>query len=204
MNVGTKLTKSGALAHLSTLDDVVEDYIARFQDKFDTPSEKHSAGHDDPVVDFCKEAKTLTTAIERAVAGRRRDGKMFSKGSCVPWDAKTELTKRLLARRDKVVRAKTFEQLYDIVAEASPKGIGYMSKYAVSERIGAYLGIKPEHFLYVHAGPLKGWKRLNGTRAKEGRVPVTDLPPPLRRIELYHVENLLCEYHELLHPGMLR
>jgi hypothetical protein len=204
MNVGTKLTKSGALAHLSTLSDVVEDYIARFQDKFDAPSKNHSAGHDDPVVDFCKEAKTLTICIERAVEGRRRDGKMFSKGSCVAWEAKEELARRLLARRDKVGRTKTFEQLYDIVAEASPRGIGPMSKYAVSERIGAYLGIKPEHFLYVHAGPLKGWKRLKGKAPPEGRVPVSQLPGPFRAIELYHVENLLCEYRDVLHPGMLR
>jgi hypothetical protein len=183
---------------------VVEDYVARFQRKFEGDHANHSKGHDDPVVDFAKEAPSLIEAVRRAVEGRRRDGKMFSKGSCVAWEAKRELAKRLMARQDKVRRARTFEQLYDVVAEASPIGIGPMSRYAVSERIGAYLGIKPQHFLYVHAGPLQGWKRLTGHAPPEGRIARTALPPALRLIELYHVENLLCEYRELLHPGMLR
>jgi hypothetical protein len=204
MNVGTKLTKSGALAHLSTLDDIVEDYISRFQLKFESDHANHSKGHDDPVVGFAKEAPSIAVAIARAVDGRRRDGKLFSKGSCVRNSSKAEMTKRLLARQSECQRAKSFEQLYDVVAKASPWGIGPMSKYAVTERVGAYLGIKPEAYLYVHAGPLQGWKRLTGHAPPEGRVPVSSLPPPLRRIELYHVENLLCEFRDLLHPGMLR
>src|SRR6516162_8138752 len=83
VNVGTRLTKTGALAHLKTLDDVVEDYIQRFQTKFEDEDLNHSRGHDDPLVDFWREAPTLETAIRRACDGRRRDGKLFQKGSCV-------------------------------------------------------------------------------------------------------------------------
>jgi hypothetical protein len=200
MNVGTQLTKSGALAHLKTLDDVVEDYKVRFS--FSQASARNSVGHDDPVVDYCKEAPNLATAIGRACDGRRHDGKLFKKGSCVRTESKKELANKLRAKIETLRNAKDFEHIYGVVEATQVWGIGRMSVYAIAERIGAYLGIKPKAYLYLHAGPLEGWKRLMGYEPANGRVAVSVLPKPFRTIELYHVENLLCEYRELLHPGM--
>jgi hypothetical protein len=201
MNKGTQLTKSGALAHLTTLTLVVEDYKMRFD--FSNAGKNNSVGHDDPVVDFCKETTSLPVAIDRACAGRRRDGKLFKKGSCVRTLSKKDLAEKLKAKLSAIRGAKTFEDVYDIVNSVSPWGIGAMSKYAIAERIAAYLDIKPEAYLYLHAGPLEGWKRLMRYKPVGGRVAVSVLPKPFRKIELYHVENLLCEYRDLLHPGML-
>jgi hypothetical protein len=200
MNAGTQLAKRGQLNHLKTLDDVVDDYEKRFS--FAQSSARNSVGHDDPVVDFCKEAPSLIVAINRAAEGRRRDGKLFKKGSCVRTEAKAEMAAKLQTKIADIRRAKDFEQLYELVSNASPWGIGPMTRYAVTERIGAHLGIKPEAYLYLHAGPEIGWHRL--MREKPGRVAVADLPPQFRRIELYHVENLLCEYRDVLNPEMLR
>jgi hypothetical protein len=181
---------------------VVEDYIQRFQNKFEDEDLNHSRGHDDPVVDFCREAPTLEIAIRRACDGRRRDGKLFQKGSCVRTVSKEQMARDLLKHVLAIKRATDFEQLYEIVRANSPWGIGPMTIYAVTERIGAAMKIKPKHFLYLHAGPASGWKRLTGKQPPH-RVPHKDLPPALRMIELYHVENLLCEYREALHPGMM-
>jgi hypothetical protein len=200
LNVGTQLTKSGALAHLKTLDDVVEDYRTRFV--FSGGGVKNSVGHDDPVVDYCKEAPNLSTAITRACDGRRHDGKLFKKGSCVRTESKKKLANKLRAKAERLRNAKTFEDIYGVVEATQVWGIGRMSVYAISERIGAYLGIKPQAYLYLHVGPLEGWKRLMGYEPRDGRVAVSVLPKPFRTIELYHVENLLCEYRELLHSGM--
>jgi hypothetical protein len=199
MNVGTRLQKTGMLDHLKTLDDVVEDYLKRFD--FSSAAANHSKGHDDPVVDFCREADCLATAVKRAVDGRRRDGKLFSKGSCVRTSSKQEMAEALLKRLPEVRKCRDFEQLFEVVDACSPWGIGPMSRYAVAERIGAYIKIKPKAFLYLHAGPAKGWKALTG-RAAPSRVAVEALPKALRRIELYHVENLLCEYRDTLRPRM--
>jgi hypothetical protein len=202
MNTGTQLTKSGALAHLRTLEDVVEDYKVRFN--FAGDGVRNSVDHDDPVVDYCKEAPNLAVAIDRAAAGRRKDGKLFKKGSCVRTESKKELANKLKAKIEKLRNAKTFETIYGVVEETQVWGIGRMSVYAIAERIGAYLGIKPQAYLYLHAGPLQGWKRLMGYEPRDGRVATSVLPKPLRTIELYHVENLLCEYRDLLNREMTK
>ena len=96
-----------------------------------------------------------------------------------------------------------FDPLYDLVKRSAPWGIGNMSIYAVSERIGAYLGLKPEAFLYLHAGPLVGWKNLTGCVGKPHRVPWSEVPPALRVLPNFEVENLLCEFRRHLHPRMM-
>jgi hypothetical protein len=179
---------------------VVEDYKMRFD--FSKAKANNSVGHDDPVVDYCKEAPNLSTAITRACDGRRRDGKLFKKGSCVRTESKKQLAAALRVKIDTLRKAKTFEDIYGVVEATQVWGIGRMSVYAIAERIGAFLEIKPKEYLYLHAGPLEGWMRLMGYRPAEGRVAVSILPKPFRTIELYHVENLLCEYRELLHSGM--
>jgi hypothetical protein len=201
MNVGTQLTKSGALAHLTTLEAVVADFNTRFNYK---ASVERSAGHHDPVVDFCREARDFSTCIRRAVDGKRKDGKMFSEGSCIRASSKVVMTDNLLKVRARLQKCKSFEAIYDLVKASAPWGIGNLTIYNVSARLAIYMGIHPEAFLYVHAGPLRGWKALTGTRKNLFRVPVEDIPKALRKLPLHRVEDLLCEYNELLHPGMIK
>jgi hypothetical protein len=200
MNVGTQLTKSGALIHLKTLEDVVADYKVRFNYKAGI---ERSAGHHDPVVDFCREAEDPATCIKRAVDGRRKDGKLFSEGSCIRTKSKEKMTRTLLKKISALDKCRDFEQVYAIVEEAAPWGIGNLTVYNTTARIAAYYSIHPEEFLYVHAGPLKGWKALTGLRNNPHRVSVLSLPKPLRKLPMHRVEDLLCEYNELLHPGMI-
>jgi hypothetical protein len=198
MNMGTQLTRSGAFSNVKTLDDVVKAYW----DLFD--KSKQGEAHDDPVVEFCREAPNLRLAISRAVDGRRKDGKMFSKGTCVRASSKLEMTNNLLRAEEAISQHTIFDNLYDAVDRASPWGIGRMTKYAVTERIGAFLKVYPKDYLYLHAGPLQGWKKLTGIRGNPYRVPWNTVPASLRTIPNYHVENLLCEFRELLRPEMIQ
>jgi hypothetical protein len=202
MNTGTMLTRSGALGHLKTLDDVVSDYKVRFKFKH---SAERSEGHHDPCVDFCKESRSISMAIARAVDGRRRDGKMFPGGSCVRTQAKKQLTLSLWRAERKIRLASDFDELYDIVAKhvGGIFGVSRYTTYNVSLRIGAYLNLEPRAHIYLHAGPLKGWKRLTGHGGDIFRVPWKEVPRALRRLKPHSVEDLLCEMRELLHPGML-
>lgn len=201
MNMGTKLFKSGIFDHIRTLSDVVEAYWLLFE------KSKQGEAHDDPVVEWCREAESLNQAIRRAVDGRRRDGKMFSKGTCVRASSKASLSKNLEYIADhqpeKFLKASSFEDIYDIVDECSPWGIGRMIRYAVTERIGGYLGIEPKNYLYLHAGPLEGWKRLTGARGTIYRVPWSTVPEPFKTVPVFHLENLLCEFRLVLKPEML-
>jgi hypothetical protein len=201
VNLGTRLTKTGELAHLKTLGQVVADYKVRFD--FSRASANHSIGSDDPVLDYARKAPSLRQAISRACLGRREDGKMFSKGSCVEAAARSNLISALYLRREQFKRAVTFEHVYGIVSSAQVRGIGPMMRYDVTSRIAAYLEIWPEHYAYLHAGPLVGYKNLTGYRGGPTAVAVKDLPPELRELKPHDIENLFCEYRMLLNKSMI-
>lgn len=202
MNVGTKLTAQGAFNHLTSLDMVVTNFMERFG-YVENDFQSHS--HHDPVLPYTIEAKSLKQAIERAVENRRPDGKMFSLGSCVRNSSKEEWAKALTSRSimSLIDMAKTFEHVFDPVRNTRPWGIGETSAYMTAVRIAAYRNLHQKDFLYLHAGPLKGWKRLTQTKGSPYRVPWDGVPAPLRRLSPPRVEDLLCEYREFLHPGLL-
>jgi hypothetical protein len=198
MNEGTRMTRAGAFDHLRSapLSAVVDDYLKRFRAR---------PAHHDPVIAYCVEARPhFTLCIARAVASKRPDGKTFSQGSCVRRESKEEMTRQLMENRARLKRSRSFEDIYSIVKSAAPWGIGNMTIYNVSCRIAAYLSIAPRDYVYIHAGPLAGWRALTGHRGAIHRVAAAELPAALQRLPPHRIEDLLCEYRELLHPGMLR
>ena len=201
INIGTRLTSQGALSHLKTLDDVVTDYLKRFD--FTVARGPHGVDHHDGVVDHCLTSRDLSQCIERAVDSRLASGKMFSENSCIAAKAKQELAAHLLQVQDRFKQCKTFEDVYDVVSARQISGIGLLMKYCVTSRVAAYLGIHPKDYLYLHAGPAKGWKALTGKRA-DYRMPVASLPKALRRLSAHRIEDLFCEYREALRPEMMR
>lgn len=198
MNLGTRMTAAGAFAHLATLDDIVDEFKRTYEERF-------GDGHHDPVVEFTREAHDLLTAIKRACEGRRRDGKMFSKGSCVRAESRKVILERLLeeGQMEMMAAAGSFEDIYDTVKINAPWGIGPMMIYNIAERIGAYRNIYPERYVYLHAGPMKGWRRMMGKSERRFRVPVEEIPHQLRSLKPHDVEDFLCEFRDLLHPGLL-
>lgn len=203
MNVGTRLTKTGALVQLNTLAKVVKDFEERFDYKAGI---ERSKGHHDPVVDVCREAKTLEECIKKAVDGRRRDGKVFSEGSCVRNSSKKKFTIKLIKEKAKFSLAakRGFEAVYEIVSKNAVWGIGDLSVYNVTARIAAYFNVHPKAFLYLHAGPRKGWRALTGSKKNLKVVPRSDVPKALLKLPMHRIEDLLCEYSEFLHPGLLK
>jgi hypothetical protein len=203
MNEGTRLTRAGAFVKLKTLDDCVDYYLSRPEFVYSGSDPNRSEGHHDPLVDMCREERDLGKVIKMAVDGRRRDGKIFSEGSCIRRSSKEEFSKALYARRKSVATSKNFEQVYAVVKEAAPWGIGPTTWYNVTNRIAAHLGFGPKDYLYVHAGPLQAWRRLTGRTPPDYRVSVAELPPAFRRLPIYKLEDMLCEFREHLHPGMM-
>ena len=201
MNVGTALTKRGELAHITTLAALVSYYQENRAALW--AGQERSDGHHDPLVDFCRELDNLPSVIRRATSGRRRDGKMFSEDSCIKDAARQLFTQRLLAHASEVDAAADFDALYDLVHSHAPKGCGSLMVYNVTSRIGGYLGLAPKNHVYVHAGPLQGWKALTGRRGNVYRVAIRDLPDALTVLPPWLVEDFLCEFREFLHPGLI-
>jgi hypothetical protein len=195
MNVGTRATARGEFDHLRTLADVVANF-----------RERYKAGVDyDPVVAHARSAGDIREAIQRATAGRGADGKMFAMDRRIDPKAREVFTEALIDIRDDIRRAIDFEELFDLVEGGAPRRIGDLTIYNVSMRIGAYLGLVPIRYVYLHAGPLRGWKRLFGSKGNPPkRLPLASFPPELRELSPVLVEDLLCEYRDFLCPGLMK
>lgn len=189
MNVGTKMTAAGAFNHIKTLEQVVADFRTRYGE-----------AHHDVVVDFVAKSGDLDTAIDRAVAGKREDGKAFGMESCISKRAKAEFAANLKKIKTNLTNATDFDALYGDVYACAVRGIGHVVTYNVTMRLGAWLGpsvFVPKDYLYLHAGPLAGWKRLTGETGIPFRVPWESVPAALRVLSPRQVEDLLCEYRDL-------
>jgi hypothetical protein len=155
------------------------------------------------VVAYTKAAPDVYCAIVRACTNRGRDGKMFALGSCVRASARVEFATALARVARCIASATDFDDLYDVIASSRVAGIGPTTVYCTALRLGAHLGLEPRNYLYLHAGPLQGWRRLTGERGPVFRVPWSEVPAPLRRLEPHRAEDFLCEMRELLNPRML-
>jgi hypothetical protein len=185
------MTRRGELAHAKTLSELVEIFKTHFP-------------HPDPVVAWCKKAPNLRACVERAIEGRDETGKMYSEGTRLHPSSKAEFERRLTQdhRLRLLRRAEDFEDIYHVLREARPWGIGDVTTYNCTYRIAAFKKISPKDYLYLHAGPLEGWKRLTGTKRNPYRVPIGEVPRPLRVLSVLKIEDFFCEMREALHPGL--
>lgn len=101
-------------------------------------------------------------------------------------------------------KSKDFEALYDEVKKIKVWGFGPLAKYDFSLRYGYKHGLKPEKYVYLHAGTLEGAKELKRLKPSmkwfngEELLLVDDLPAPLQKLESIDIENLLCIFKERL------
>jgi hypothetical protein len=87
--------------------------------------------------------------------------------------------------------------LEERIPDRSPiAGLGELTIYDISHRIGAYLGSMPTE-IYLHAGTRKGAKAL-GLDTNRKSIPMTELPAPLQRLTAAQAEDVLCIYHKVL------
>ncbi len=94
-----------------------------------------------------------------------------------------------------------FGALHLIVNNPRAVGIGELAVYDASLRIGFFLGVLPQ-LVYLHKGTMKGAKRLfkrlgNEKLATACKHPTIDpqaLPEPVRKLEVWEIEDFLCIY----------
>ncbi len=189
MNVGTQREARGELAHLKTLQDCVEQFVA----------DHGKEGTHDKVMPFVLKSPSLKVAIARAIDGAMENGKKFHFGTCVRNSSKEEWTKLLQEAPPSWVRKmSSFEAVYDWMAAKAPWGIGDFMKYVAAQRVAAYLKIEPKEYVYLHAGPRKGFKALMGGSPKSFRVPKTSFPDEMQVLKPSKIEDFLCEMRQTL------
>ena len=177
---------------LTSLEALVRDFKWRF------PRERR-----DTVWTVCLRSGTLPTAIRAATDSIKADGKMHNHQVKVRKSARDELAAILIARRREVKRTENFHELWTLVQDSRPWGIGPLTVYDVATRIGAYLGLHPQN-LYLHTGARAGLRALceaagldAGLLAEEW-LPPNVLPRPIRTmLTMDETEDFLCTYRTM-------
>src|SRR2546426_21264 len=101
---------------------------------------------------------------------------------------------RLLDRLTELKRARSFEQLHNVVDATIARihGIGELTVYDTALRIAAHRGLEPKR-VYLHAGTREGAKTLGISRDRKWVLP-GKLPRAFRRLRPIEIEDCLCIY----------
>lgn len=174
---------------LNTITDLWRDYMKRYV----------LPGRGDPALPWTLKADTFIEALHRAVMSRGEDGKKWHHQGRV-WDWNLVVYEvNLWKARDRVLEcgeSGAFWELYIVCKQAAAEtnGIGIVTTYDVAARIGAWLGLEPEH-LYVHAGVTEGARALGITWSRgTWCVDRERLPEFFQDKNLDIVESFLCGY----------
>ena len=141
---------------------------------------------------FYRDQPTQRDAIIKAAMAEKPNGKRASHQRRIPQAVLRKATDALLAAD--VGKCRTFHELYVLVQRTAGDfhGFGRLTVYDTAHRLGAYLGLSPEH-VYVHAGVRDGLRAL-GLNHRVARISVSELPSTFHRLRPDQAEDCLCIY----------
>jgi hypothetical protein len=142
---------------------------------------------------------TLEAAVSRAGLAQHYDEK---RERWVRYVHQHRIPARVLkVARERLMAAplagcQSFHDLLHQVEKAigSVRGVGELLVYDTAFRIGAKLGLEPGR-VYLHSGTRVGAQRL-GLHTRAPWIERADLPPQLRRLPPWQVEDILCIYKD--------
>ncbi len=181
-------TKGKSEVNNSTLKGIVQDYTKCKKVKMKAYLKTFSQG----------KSPSLQEVIRRAAMAESNDGKRFSHQRRIPRKV-LEAAKQQLTQSHKAIRrCNKFEQLFELVKRkiVTIKGIGELTLYDTTLRIGAFLELFPSD-VYLHAGTRVGAKAL-GLNHRAKKLPPSAFPPQLRSLKPHEIEDLLCIYKDSL------
>lgn len=115
----------------------------------------------------------------------------------VPYDVSKQVRNNLVKRTNDILKARTFDEVYNIVAECKVKGFGELSIYDTAMRIASHLNIEPDK-VYLHAGARKGMEILENKgyveagSAQKQFIETKDMPKLMQQLKAAETEHLLC------------
>ena len=71
----------------------------------------------------------------------------------IPYEVSKQVRDNLIKRTNDILKARTFDELFNIVTECKVKGFGELSIYDTAMRIGTHMNIEPDK-VYLHCGHL--------------------------------------------------
>lgn len=171
---------------MSELERIVDEYISRHQER---------AARE---LRWFKIQRTFEQAVSLATRAEGPNRKRLSHQRRITKSALVESQQRLLGSLSVLRQAQSFEELHELVALLirTIPGIGDLTIYDTSLRIGAKLNLSPEH-IFLHAGTRKGAKQLGLNMSRE-YLTLDEVPEQLRRLLPREIEDFLCIYKDQL------
>lgn len=143
-----------------------------------------------------EEATDYDTALKDAALCLMRNGKRHPHQRRIPGRV-LKSAHQLLKQHD-LESCESFAELHSEIEQAigPVQGIGELAIYDISERIGAYLGLRPEK-VYLHAGVRVGARALGLGRGRD-EIELEEFPKPFHKLDAAQIEDCLCIYKDEL------
>jgi hypothetical protein len=170
-----------------TLEEIVSDYIREYRP--DARAEMR----------FFEIQRSPSAAIRKAALCELPNGKRHPHQRRIPKALLEEAEIRLQAVARKLAKAADFSALHQAVEGkiGSIKGIGTLTVYDISHRIGAHFGKAPG-LVYLHAGTRAGARVFN---ISGDSFNPEALPKAFARLASSEIEDCLCIYKDELRSG---
>ncbi len=169
-----------------TLNDLVSYYIEEHRDRMKRYLKDY------------KDQPTLNGTIKIAALCLSSKGKRHGHQWCIKPAALNESATKLLGVQNKIKMCRDFGDLRGFVDSTirSIWGIGNLTIYDTSLRIGAKLGLYPKT-VYLQRGVISGAKALGIYHKRESipikHISIEHIPKPISsRLEPYEIEDFLC------------
>jgi hypothetical protein len=170
-----------------TLEEIVSDYIREYR-----PYARAE-------MRFFEVQRSPSAAIRKAALCELPSGKRHPHQRRIPRALLEEAETRLQAAGHKLAKAADFSALHRVVEGeiGSMKGIGTLTVYDISHRIGAHFGKAPG-LVYLHAGTRAGARVFD---ISGDSFNPEALPKAFLRLAPSEIEDCLCIYKDELRNG---
>jgi hypothetical protein len=175
-----------AVADSAVLEDVVASYIRDFRPGADRE------------LDFFRRCTSLKRAVKYAGLSMLPSGKRHPHQYRIPLSVLRKAERNLQAVSASLRGCATFDELFQLVQSeiGGIYGVGELTVYDVTTRLGAFLGLEPER-VYLHAGTREGARHLGITTRRES-FESSELPRAFRKLRPREIEDCLCIYKRQL------
>ncbi len=137
---------------------------------------------------------TLEAAVRRAGLAQRKNGKRYDHQRRLPRAVLQAASAALTHAR--LADAGNFDNLQCLVQNAIGRiqGVGRLTVYDTTLRIGAKLGLAPQG-VYLHSGTRRGARAI-GLDWRASVLSVAECPSELRRLRPHEIEDCLCIFKD--------
>ena len=144
---------------------------------------------------YYAQAPSFKDAVERAALARMENGQRHPHQRRLKQSVLATVRGNLEREEQRLRECTSFEDILELVQVNSVPGFGPLAQYDTSLRLGAWLSIRPTT-VYLHAGTRVGARKIGLDDKKRGYITLDQVPPALRELEPYEIEDVLCIYKD--------